>query len=150
MTEQQTDVAKNTEQENQIEESKLTIEDKVIAKISKLALQNVDGILDMKGSWLDSVSNTFKSDYEPSTAGISVESGEKQAKVEISIILEYGKNAQKVFEAIKKVVKENVKQMTGMDVVTINVHVVDVMTSQEFANKKKEKAKNDKKSEEEE
>ena len=54
----------------------------------------------------------------------------------MQIILEYGKSAPQIFENIKKVVKENVKQMTGLDVVTVNVDVVDVMTREEYKSKK--------------
>ena len=121
------DYEKGIEEDQEIEKevSKLTIADKVVAKISRIAVNKVDGILDMKASFFDSVSSVYQSSSEQDTS-----------KVNMQIILEYGKSAPHIFENIKKVVKENVKQMTGLDVVTVNVDVVDVMTREEYKSKK--------------
>lgn len=128
------DYEKGLEKDAEIEQevSKLSIADKVVAKISRIAVNRVDGILDMKASFFDSVSSVFQSSSEQDTSGVDVEVGEKEAKVNMQIILEYGKSAPRIFEQIKKVVKENVKEMTGLDVVTVNVDVVDVMTREEY------------------
>ncbi|WP_040398612.1 Asp23/Gls24 family envelope stress response protein [Anaerococcus senegalensis] len=128
------DYEKGLEKDAEIEQevSKLSFADKVVAKISRIAVNRVDGILDMKASFFDSVSSVFQSSTEQDTSGVDVEVGEKEAKVNMQIILEYGKSAPRIFEQIKKVVKENVKEMTGLDVVTVNVDVVDVMTREEY------------------
>ena len=132
------DYEKGLEKDEEIEQevSKLSFADKVVAKISRIAVNRVDGILDMKASFFDSVSSVFQSSTEQDTSGVDVEVGEKEAKVNMQIILEYGKSAPRIFEQIKKVVKENVKEMTGLDVVTVNVDVVDVMTREEYRAKK--------------
>ena len=132
------DYEKGLEKDEEIEQevSKLSFADKVVAKISRIAVNRVDGILDMKASFFDSVSSVFQSSNEQDTSGVDVEVGEKEAKVNMQIILEYGKSAPRIFEQIKKVVKENVKEMTGLDVVTVNVDVVDVMTREEYRAKK--------------
>ncbi|WP_243342822.1 Asp23/Gls24 family envelope stress response protein [Anaerococcus sp. AGMB09787] len=128
--------------ELEVEESKLLIEDKVVAKIARIAVDKVDGILEMQGNFADTIGSFFSSDNETSTAGVDVEVGEKEAKVNLDIIIEYGKNATKVFNEVKKVVKANIKEMTGLDVVTINVNIVDVMTRKEYAEKKARKESN--------
>ena len=48
------DYEKGIEEDQEIEKevSKLTIADKVVAKISRIAVNKVDGILDMKASFL--------------------------------------------------------------------------------------------------
>ncbi|EGC84189.1 Asp23/Gls24 family envelope stress response protein [Anaerococcus hydrogenalis] len=129
---------KGLEKDAEIEQevSKLSIADKVVAKISRIAVNRVDGILDMKASFFDSVSSVFQSSTEQDTSGVDVEVGEKEAKVNMQIILEYGKSAPRIFEQIKKVVRENVKEMTGLNVITVNVDVVDVMTREEYKAKK--------------
>ena len=129
---------KGLEKDAEIEQevSKLSIADKVVAKISRIAVNRVDGILDMKASFFDSVSSVFQSSTEQDTSGVDVEVGEKEAKVNMQIILEYGKSAPRIFEQIKKVVRENVKEMRGLNVITVNVDVVDVMTREEYKAKK--------------
>ncbi|MDY6065609.1 MAG: Asp23/Gls24 family envelope stress response protein [Finegoldia sp.] len=119
-------------------ESKLTIEDKVIAKVAGIAVRTVDGVLDLKGTFMDSTRGFFSSDDKNYTVGITVESGETEAKIDVDIILEYGKNAREVFEEIKKVVKENVKATTGIDVVAVNVNVEDLLTKQEYQKNQKD------------
>lgn len=132
------DYENGIEKDEEIEQevSKLTFADKVVAKISKIAVNRIDGILDMKGNFFDSVSSVFQSSNEQDTIGIDVEVGQKEAKVNMQIILEYGKSAPKIFEQIKRVVRDNMKEMTGLDVVTVNVDVVDVMTKEEYREKK--------------
>lgn len=133
-----------TEQRNEnknVHESKLTFEDKVIAKISRIAIDDLDGILQMKGNIFDSVAGRFSN--EQSTAGVSVEVGEKEAAVDLQIILEYGKSAVRLFDRIQQVVKENVKAMTGLNVVEVNVNVVDVMTRKEYSKKNEDKEERD-------
>ena len=131
----------NEGRELEYEESKLIIEDKVVAKIARIAINGVDGILEMKGNIADSIGSFFSGREEQSTAGVSVEVGEKEAKINLDVIIEYGKNATRIFNDIKKAVTNNIKEMTGLDVVTINVDVVDVMTKQEYEKKNRESNK---------
>ncbi|ACV29485.1 Alkaline shock protein 23 [Anaerococcus prevotii] len=131
----------NEGRELEYEESKLIIEDKVVAKIARIAINGVDGILEMKGNIADSIGSFFSGREEQSTAGVSVEVGEKEAKINLDVIIEYGKNATRIFQDIKRAVTNNIKEMTGLDVVTVNVDVVDVMTKQEYEKKNKESNK---------
>lgn len=131
----------NDGRELEYEESKLIIEDKVVAKIARIAINGVDGILEMKGNIADSIGSFFSGRDEQSTAGVSVEVGEKEAKINLDVIIEYGKNATRIFQDIKRAVTNNIKEMTGLDVVTINVDVVDVMTKQEYEKKNRESNK---------
>ena len=131
----------NDGRELEYEESKLIIEDKVVAKIARIAINGVDGILEMKGNIADSIGSFFSGREEQSTAGVNVEVGEKEAKINLDVIIEYGKNATRIFQDIKRAVTNNIKEMTGLDVVTVNVDVVDVMTKQEYEKKNRESNK---------
>ena len=133
----------NDGRELEYEESKLIIEDKVVAKIARIAINNVDGILDMKGNFADSIGSFFGSN-DRSTAGVNVEVGEKEAKINLDVIIEYGKNARQIFNDIQRTVSANVKEMTGLDVVTVNVDVVDVLTRKEYQEKQQSDKENDK------
>ncbi|MGE1196643.1 Asp23/Gls24 family envelope stress response protein [Priestia megaterium] len=104
----------------------LTFEDQVIKKIAGIAANEIKGILSMSG-----LTDRFRS-TEDITKGINTEVGEKQVALDLKVIVEYGKNVPAIFSETVNNVKKSVHEMTGLEVVEVNMHVEDVMTRSEF------------------
>ncbi|WP_296114077.1 Asp23/Gls24 family envelope stress response protein [uncultured Anaerococcus sp.] len=121
----------------QDEVSEYTVSDKVLAKITKKVVDKVDGVLDLQGGILNSITSSF-SNNEESTAGISVNQEEATCLVEASLILEYGKKAANVFKEIDTLVKKEVFDLTGVKVQAVKVDIIDVLTKEEFNKRNKE------------
>lgn len=120
--------------------SQYTVADKVLAKITKKVVDKVDGVLDLQGNLLNTITSSFTNDEE-STSGISVDQEENTCIVEASLILEYGKKAAIVFKDIDTLVKKEVFDLTGIKVAAVKVNIVDVLTKEEYAKRKQDKEK---------
>lgn len=126
----------NTKQNEVVRENKLTFEDQVIKKIAGIASNDVKGILSMSGGFMSGLTDRFRSS-EDITKGIDAEVGERQVALDLKVIVEYGKNIPSIFQDAVSKIKKSVHDMTGLDVVEINMHVEDVMTRSEFDAKSK-------------
>ncbi len=109
----------------------LTFEDQVIKKIAGIAANEIKGILSMSGGFMSGLTDRFRS-TEDITKGINAEVGEKQVALDLKVIVEYGKNVPAIFSETVHNVKKSVHDMTGLEVVEVNMHVEDVMTRSEF------------------
>ncbi|MFH5810320.1 Asp23/Gls24 family envelope stress response protein [Companilactobacillus sp. FL22-1] len=125
-----------------VKNSKLTFDEDVIAKIAGMAIRDIEGILSLNGNLFDSIADRLRS-KEDITKGINVDVGEKQAAINVEIILEYGKNAHDVFRNILNAVDSAVTGMTGLKVVETNVYVKDVMTKKEWQKQNKQDKSNE-------
>ena len=103
-------------------------------KISSKAAQKIDGIIDMKGNLLSRVQEGLGGNDK--TKGVDADVvDDKNTKLDLDIVLEYGKSATDVFDQIKKAVGQDIKDMTGLNVIEMTVNVVDVMTQDEYDQK---------------
>lgn len=114
--------------------SKLKFEKSTIEKIASVAAYQVPGVLALKGGVISGIQETFGS--EDMTKGVSAEIGEKEAAFDISIIMEHGYSAQKVYDDIKEIVSEHIQSMTGLVAAEINLKIVDLMTKRDYENYK--------------
>jgi uncharacterized alkaline shock family protein YloU len=106
------------------------ISDNVVSKIAGIAAQEVEGIqmggtARAVGAFLDSVTSGGQ------TRGVSVEVGEEEAAVELSIAVEYGKAIPQISEAVRRNVINRVEGLTGLKVVEVNITVNDVLLPEE-------------------
>ncbi|MGL4696121.1 Asp23/Gls24 family envelope stress response protein [Enterococcus larvae] len=109
----------------------LTYDDKVIQKIIGIALENIDGLLTVDGGFFSNIAEKLVNTNNV-TSGIDVEVGKKQVAVDLDIVAEYGKDISKLFTDIQKLIVEEVKKMTGLEVIEVNVNVVDIKTKEQY------------------
>lgn len=122
-----------------VHKNTLTFEDQVIKKIAGIAANENKGILSMSGGFMSGLTDRFRS-TEDITKGINAEVGEKQVALDLKVIVEYGKNVPTIFSETVSRVKKAVFDITGLEVIEVNMHVEDIMTREEFEEKnKKEK-----------
>ena len=105
----------------------MTFDDKVVEKIIGIALDEIGGLLTVDGGFFSNIAGKLVNTDNP-TSGIDVEVGKKQVAVDLSIVAEYGKDITTIYNQIKEVIAREVKKMTGLDVIEVNVDVVDVKT----------------------
>ena len=105
----------------------IKIADDVIAIIAGVAVSEVSGVAEMSGGFAGGISEVL-SGKKNLSKGIKVESGEKETKIDVNIIVEYGVRIPDVAFEIQNKIKTAVENMTGLKVVEVNVHVQGVKT----------------------
>lgn len=125
---------KNEQKDYRIGEIKgeLTFDNKVIQKIIGIALESVEGLLTVDGGFFSNVANKLVN-REDVTSGIDVEVGKKQVAVDLDVVAEYGKDIASLYDKIKETIYKEVKNMTALEVVEVNVTVVDIKSKEQYA-----------------
>ena len=108
----------------------LTYEDKVIQKIIGLSLEKVDGLLAVDGGFFSNLADKIVNTDNVAN-GVNVEVGKEQVAVDLNIIVEYKKNVPELYQEIKKVITNDISNITDLEVVEVNVNVVDIKTKEQ-------------------
>lgn len=120
-------------------ETKLTFDDEVLAKIAGKTASNVDGVLSLEGNIFEKVTDRISKGDDPTT-GVNVDIDDENQKVSLKMdaLLEYGKNAQSIFDKMVTKITAAVNEMTNMEVAEIKLNVKDVLTREEWADRTKD------------
>ena len=111
----------------QSDNNEIKIADDVVAVIAGIAVSEVSGVYEMAGGFAGGITEVL-SGKKNLAKGIKVEVGEKDTKIDVNIIVEYGVRIPDVAFEIQNRVKKAVETMTGLNVVEVNVHVQGVNT----------------------
>lgn len=122
VVEQEQEEIETIEEENGIE-----ISNDVIATIAGVAVSEVQGVASMSGGFAGGISEVL-SGKKNLSKGIKVEKGDKETKIDVNIIVEYGTRIPDVAFEIQNRVKKTVESMTGFKVDEVNVHIQGVNT----------------------
>ena len=102
----------------------IRIADEVVSIIAGLAATEVDGIAGMSGGLVGGIAEMLG--RKNFAKGVKVEVGEKEAAVDLYIIVKYGVRIPDVALAVQENVKQAIETMTGLSVVEVNIHVQGV------------------------
>lgn len=108
----------------------ISISDNVVSDIAGVAIAEIPGVAGMAGK----ITEVFSGKSNLSK-GIKVDVGEKDAKIDVNIIVEYGVRIPDIAFEIQTKVKKAVETMTGLKVLEVNVHVQGVNFKKEDKNK---------------
>ncbi|WP_274365342.1 Asp23/Gls24 family envelope stress response protein [Paenibacillus thermotolerans] len=103
----------------------IQIAPEVIEIIAGLATLEVEGVAGMSGGFASGVAELLG--RKNLSKGVKVEVGQREAAVDVNVVIEYGRRIPEVASDIQANVKNAIASMTGLDVVEVNVHVHDVM-----------------------
>jgi uncharacterized alkaline shock family protein YloU len=112
------------EQAIQTEEGTVKIADEVVAIIAGLAAAEVKGVAGMSGGIVGGIAEFVGK--KNLSKGVKVEVGEKEAAVDVYVIVDFGVRIPEVAHEIQRNIKKSIESMTGLAVVEINVHIQGV------------------------
>ena len=102
----------------------IRVADEVVSIIAGLATTEVERIAGMSGGLAGGIAEILG--RKNFSKGVKVEVGEKEAAVDLYIIVKYGIRIPEVALAAQENVKRAIEAMTGLTVVEVNVHVQGV------------------------
>lgn len=108
----------------------IKIADDVVSIIAGKAVTEISGVAGMSGGFAGGISEVL-SGKKNLSKGIKVDVGEKEVKIDVNIIVEYGVRIPDVAFEIQNRVKKTVETMTGLNVTAVNVHVQGVNIQEE-------------------
>lgn len=100
------------------------IADEVVSVIAGLAATEIKGVAAMSGGIAGGIAEVLG--RRNLAKGVKVEVGTEEAKVDISIVVDYGVRIPDVAWEIQESVKKTIEDMTGLRVAYVNVHVQGV------------------------
>jgi uncharacterized alkaline shock family protein YloU len=110
------------------ERGSTTISDTVVAMMAGRAAQEVEGV-HMGGSASRAAGGILGSitGSESQTRGVSVEVGQVEAAIDLTMGVEYGRNILQTVDEVRRRISDRVQSMTGLHVTELNVTISDII-----------------------
>ncbi|MEW6573049.1 MAG: Asp23/Gls24 family envelope stress response protein [Bacillota bacterium] len=116
-------------QELRSELGAVRIANEVVGIIAGLAATEVPGVAGMSGGIAGGIAEMLG--RKNLSKGVKVEVGEREAAVDLFVVVNYGVRIADVAAQVQSAVKRAVEEMTGLVVVEVNVHVQGVVFPEE-------------------
>jgi uncharacterized alkaline shock family protein YloU len=117
------------------------ISDTVVQKIAGIAAQEIEkvqmgggaaaAVTGFLGSVSGAVTGSSSGGGSPTTSGISVQVGEQETAVDLTVAIEYGVSIPQVTETVRRNVINRIENLTGLGVTEVNITVNDVQFPEE-------------------
>jgi uncharacterized alkaline shock family protein YloU len=105
-------------------EDKIKISEDVIATIAGIAASEVDNLASMSGGFVDGIAGMLGK--KNLSKGIKVDVKENDVTIELSLTMQYGCKIHEVARCIQEKVRITVQDMTGMNVIAVNINVLGI------------------------
>ncbi len=115
------------------ERGSTSIQDSVVSKIAGIAAQEVEGI--RMGSGASQTASNLLGSITGSgggstTQGVSVEVGQEEAAIDLTLMAEYGKSIPQIADAVRRNVANRVESLVGLRVTEVNIAVNNIFFPQ--------------------
>jgi uncharacterized alkaline shock family protein YloU len=113
----------------QTERGSTTISNAVVAQVAGIAAQEVEGVQMGGGTSraVGGVLDSVRGGESGTTRGVTVEVGEEETAIDLSMAVEYGRSIPQVCEAVRSNVIRRVENLVGLRVTEVNITVNDVL-----------------------
>lgn len=102
----------------------IRIADEVVSIIAGLATIEVEGIAGMSGGFVGGISEILGK--RNLSKGVKVAVGERETAIDLYLIVDYGVSIPDVARTVQDNVKTAIENMTGLEVVQVNIHIQGV------------------------
>ena len=105
-----------------------SIADAVVTKVAGIAAREVPGVHDMGGGATRAIGTVTQRVglADERTQGVGVEVGEREAAVDLTVVIDYGESIPRVANQIRENVIRRIEGITGLKVTEVNVAVNDL------------------------
>ena len=114
-----------------------SISDSVVQKIAGASAREISGVHAMGTGRTRAIRSLRErlpgSSGENVAQGVGVEVGEKQAAIDLDLVMDYGVSIVDVAQAVRHNVTRSVELMTGLEVVEVNITVDDIWMGDDSA-----------------
>lgn len=110
------------------ERGQTMIADAVVTKVASIAAREVRGVHDLGGGVTRAIGSVTQAVGvgDELTQGVSVEVGEREAAVDVTLVIEYGESIPRASQAVRDNVIKRIEGITGLSVTEVNVSVNDL------------------------
>lgn len=117
------------------EHGKTTIHNIVVSKIASRAAREVAGVRDLAFEGVAGFAGRVAGQVTggESTSGVRVEVGEREAAVDLGMVVDYEVSIPQLAEAVRGNIMSRVNSMTGLQVREVNIDVIDLAFPEEQA-----------------